>query len=130
MTEETRIYKTRDSATAVLRKLGIAPAVYATFIFSQDDGTYKCAIGAAKLYLEGSNAKATTEPKVEEPTAKAAAEPRAKRAGLANTIREMIVDGMSNEDIWAAVKEKHNLDDRKKHYPGWYRCEMKRKGLL
>jgi hypothetical protein len=41
--------------------------------------------------------------------------------------RAMIVDGKTNAEIWAVIKEEFKLGDNKKHYPAWYRSEAKRK---
>jgi hypothetical protein len=44
--------------------------------------------------------------------------------------RELILAGKTNKEVWAIIKSKFKLDDNKKHYPAWYRSEMKRSGKL
>ena len=80
---------------------------------------------AAKLGLTKSTSKSNRAAKAPK-TVKPAAETRS----ISSVARAMILDGKTNQEVWAAIKEQFNLDDSKKHYPTWYRCEMSRKGLL
>lgn len=57
-------------------------------------------------------------------------EVKPKKMGISATARELILSGKTNQEVWEALKQQFNLDDSKKHYPTWYRCEMKRTGLL
>lgn len=50
--------------------------------------------------------------------------PRVTVAGVA---RDLIKAGEPNEAIWAVLKKTFHLNESKKHYPGWYRSELKRK---
>jgi hypothetical protein len=70
-----------------------------------------------------------------EPKAKAKAEPKAKaekpakaeKAGkpsAAAKIRELIMEGMSNEKIFAKMVKDYGFDDSKKNYPQSYRKQM------
>ena len=52
MTTETKIFKSRDSATAALRKLGVTSVDYALYIEKHKDG-FKCFIGEAHIALKG-----------------------------------------------------------------------------
>lgn len=60
---------------------------------------------------------------------KAAKKEESKKPSVscASTARELIKAGKSNEEVWEVIKEKFKLDDSKRHYPSWYRSEMKRK---
>lgn len=104
----TKIVKTRDAATSVLRKLGIAKADYNKFI-SNSNETFAVDVAGAVEHLK--------------PKTKSSGKPT-----CASTAREMIRSGMNNKEIWAQIKVLFNLDDNKKHYPAWYRCEMRRAG--
>ena len=123
-----RIYKTRDSATTVLRKMGIPACDYNAFIEVMSDGQFACHIARAEMHLESlknpkpAETKATKSP--------ASTETKLKRTGISAMARELILAGKTNQEVWAILKETFSLGDNKKHYPGWYRCEMKRKGLL
>lgn len=126
----TKTYTSRDSATSALRKLGLQARDYNLFITKVGD-KFKCKLGAAANHLESlKNHKpvAAAEPKAK--AAKKTAEPKAKKAGISATARELILAGKTNQEVWEALKQQFNLDDSKKHYPTWYRCEMKRTGLL
>lgn len=52
------------------------------------------------------------------------------RATVAGTVRKMVLAGKSNKQIWSVLKLNYKLDDTKKHYPAWYRAQMRRQGLL
>lgn len=132
-----RFYKTRDSATSMLRKIGVQARDYNLFIEKMSDGQVACKVALAEMHLESlkNPAPKAAEPKTKAVKAvktakKAAAEPKAKRAGISATARELILAGKTNQEVWAILKEQFNLDDSKKHYPTWYRCEMKRNGQL
>ncbi len=131
----TKTYAARDSATSALRKLGLQARDYNLFITKVGD-KFECKLGAAAAHLESlKNPKpvAVKEPKV----AKAGrrdtdpvVEVKPKKLGISATARELILSGKTNQEVWEALKQQFNLDDSKKHYPTWYRCEMKRTGLL
>jgi len=130
LTMTTKTYTARDSATSALRKLGLQARDYNLFITKVGD-KFECKLGAAAAHLESlKNPKpvVTEEPKTK--VAKKAIEPKAKKAGISATARELILSGKTNQEVWEALKQQFNLDDSKKHYPTWYRCEMKRTGLL
>lgn len=127
-----KIFKTRDSATSLLRKLGIKPRDYNFFIEKMTDGRIACQVARAEMHLEGlKNPQPKCEPATATATAKdTVAKPAKKRGGISQTARDLILSGKTNEEVWAVLQQTFNLDDSKKHYPTWYRCEMKRKGLL
>jgi len=124
--ETIKHYARRDSATTVLRKLGIHSRDYDAFIVVQEDGTFACHVTAAENHLM-SLQKLATKAKAK-PASKTAT--KTSREGISSFARQMISDGSTNQEVWAALVEKFNLDDSKRHYPTWYRCEMKRTGLL
>lgn len=45
-------------------------------------------------------------------------------------IKELILEGKSNEEIWAVIQPKFNMPDNLKYYPSWYRSYFRRKQLL
>jgi hypothetical protein len=146
--DAVKILARRDSATTILRKLGIQARDYNFFIEKMTDGRFACKIAMAEMHLESlknpkpavkapchSEEKYTTEGmKIQQAVAKAVkAESKAdtpKRDGISATARALILDGKTNQEVWDVLQAKFNLDHSKRHYPTWYRCEMKRTGLL
>lgn len=133
-----KFYTRRDSATTVLRKLGIKPRDYDLFIEKTSDGQFGCQIAKAQMYLKSlveaakpAEEKPAFGPKavksVKSKSAKPATATKSKPSGISAMARSMIADGYSNQEIWEKLKSEFKLDDSKKHYPTWYRCEMKRK---
>lgn len=119
-TTTTKLYNTRDSATSALRKLGLKPRDYDLFITKVGD-KFECRVGAAAAHLQS----------LLEPKPAPAKEPKpAKRTGISQTARDLILAGKTNVEVWALLQAQFGLDDGKKHYPTWYRSELKRKGLL
>jgi hypothetical protein len=137
----TKTYTARDSATSALRKLGLQARDYNLFITKVGD-KFECNLGAAAAHLESlktpapkAEAKpvAAKEPKVVKAGRRAidpVVEAKPKKLGISATARELILSGKTNQEVWETLKQQFNLDDSKKHYPTWYRCEMKRTGLL
>ena len=140
MTTTTKFYARRDSATTVLRKAGIPARDYQLFIKKSGDGVtldYKL----LQEYLSGKS-QGTSDPKATNafqgpkttPKAKAAeaaeATQKQPKATVSSTARELIKQGMGNEQVWVVLKDHFKLADSKKHYPAWYRAQMKRDGLL
>ena len=131
--DAVKFYARRDSATTVLRKMGIHARDYNAFIEVMSDGQFACHIARAEMHLESLKNPKAAEPKaakVTKTTRTETAEPKSKRTGISATARELILAGKTNQEVWAELKAQFNLDDSKKHYPTWYRCEMKRKGQL
>jgi hypothetical protein len=137
----TKIYTARDSATSALRKIGIQARDYNLFI-SKVGSKFECKLGAAAAHLESlknptpkveakpaikvvhtKSGRRAKDPEVDAPV-------KAKLEGISATARSLILDGKTNQEVWGILKERFNLDDSKRHYPTWYRCEMKRNGLL
>lgn len=96
----TKIVKTRDAATAVLRKLKIGKDRYNDLIKKLDDGTYEVNL----------------KPKKEKLT----------RITISSVARGLIEAGKSNVEVWKVIKEQFKLSDDKRHYPSWFRCQLKR----
>jgi len=129
--DAVKIFKTRDSATSLLRKLGIQSRDYNFFIEKMTDGQVACQVAKAEMHLESlKNPAPKAEAKPAKTSTKKTAEPKVKKVGISATARELILNGKTNQEVWAILKEQFNLSDSKKHYPTWYRCEMKRNGQL
>jgi hypothetical protein len=130
--DAVKFYARRDSATAVLRKMGIPARDYNAFIEVMSDGRFACHIARAEMHLESLKNPKPAETKAAKATrpAAAAAAAETKRASISQLARALILAGKTNQEVWAELKQQFNLDDSKKHYPTWYRCEMKRRGLL
>lgn len=140
--DAVKILARRDSATTILRKMGIHSRDYNAFIEVMGDGKFACHIARAEMHLESlKNLAAKTETKpaakvVHTKSGRRAKDPevdvpvKAKREGISATARTLILEGKTNQEVWEILKARFNLDDSKRHYPTWYRCEMKRTGLL
>ena len=67
-------------------------------------------------------------PKVVEKPAKEKVE---RKPTVSSTARELILKGKTNEEVLEALVDLFQLDpETKKHYPGWYRAQLVRKGEL
>ena len=132
----TKTYTRRDSVTSILRKRGIPSDQYNDWIIKNDDGTF-----SIREQAESSTPPWDEEPKTVEtkttakehkiPDApkktKVQDEPKETRRTVSSAAREHILAGHDNKKVWELLKEEFDLDDSKKHYPSWYRSEMKRK---
>lgn len=143
----TKTYSRRDSATSYLRKLGVDKKDYARLImtdgktFSIDETKARKAVlgtvdadprarQAAAHQLLKAGSKAAT-PKDTEAAKLAAKRVKVKAAEattttVAGTIRGLILAGKTNEQILDQLE----LPETKRHYPTWYRAELRRKGQL
>lgn len=158
-------YARRDSATALLRKMGVAQIDYALFI-TLVGGEYRVDVTAAEEHVgdddelvpcvttapvETPVVHAIPEPEVmviPKPVAKVV-EPKATKKvvkvqepkvaeptkvtedmTVSDVARTLILEGKTNKEVWAVIQAQFGLDDSKKSYPSWYRCELKRKGQL
>ncbi len=121
-----KIYSRRDSATTVLRKLGIKPRDYDLFISRVEDG-FQLDKEAAEKHVNS-----LAEPKSESPKRA----PRTKRAPVmsaetcSGVARTMILAGATNKEVWEVIQPKFDLDDKKRSYPAWYRSDLRRRGEL
>lgn len=130
--DAVKILARRDSATTILRKLGIQARDYDFFIEKMTDGRFACKVAMAELHLQSLKQPAAKPAKqaVAKPVKAETKAAAPKREGISATARALILDGKTNQEVWDVIKEKFNLDNSKRHYPTWYRCEMKRTGLL
>ena len=46
---------------------------------------------------------------------------------VSSAMREYVLAGLTNEEIWDLCQAEFDLSDSKKHYPAWYRCELRSK---
>lgn len=132
MTETTRFVKTRDSATAALRKLGVNPRDYNLFIEKRADGLL-VKTDLAQRHVAATKAGVATRQALDAPkvdTAKGVGSVKLTKRRVSVVCRELIVAGKTNDEVWAAVKAEFKLDDGKKHYPAWYRGALRRQGKL
>lgn len=82
--------------------------------------------GAAML--EASKARAIAETAAKSVKAKPAAE--AKTETVAACARRMVIEGATNEEILLVLVDVYELPEAHAHYPGWYRANCVRKGLV
>jgi len=117
-------YARRDSATAFLRKAGVKSEHYKDFLRAKDD-LFEIDPAEVQAYLDGVAApkRETAKPK----------KPKGSRILNTRTVsgftRALILNGADNNEVWKQLKAEFNLDDSKRHYPAWYRSEMKRKNF-
>lgn len=114
--------KTRDSAVAMLRKLGVHKDDYKQFITKLEDGRFQVEVTKAKAFVEDAQTEVTKPKGVKiKPV-------RPKRVTTTSVTEELIQAGKSNTEVWAVIKEKFKLSDDKRWYPSWFRSRLKRKG--
>lgn len=124
-----KTYKRRDSATSLLRKVGIKPRDYDLFI-TKVDGGVQLNIDLANKHVKDLEAQATKPKKSAVKKSKAKKE---KRVTISSMCRDMILDGATNAEIFKALQDTYGEErfgTGKRHYPAWYRCELRRKGEL
>lgn len=120
----TKTYTRRDSCTSVLRKMGITAKDYDFFIDKQGD-QFVCRTDKAARHLEQLKEQAAgVKP------AKAPKQPKEPKITVSSRARDLIRNGKTNDEVWAVIQSEFNLDDGKKHYPGWYRAAMVRSGQI
>lgn len=120
-----KIFKRRDSATAYLRKLKVAKANYDKWLKPITASTGEGHWGV----LDPKKPEPEVAAKDVEASVKAAkAMPPAKpvRISCSSVARDLIRAGKTNTEVWVAIKEQFKLSDDKRHYPTWYRSQMKR----
>lgn len=123
--DAVKFYRRRDSATTLLRKMGVKPSAYNTFISKTEDGRFACQVALAETHLQ-LLAVADSKPKRK-------ARKNGKRVTISGMCRKLILDGKTNKEIFALLQEKfgeERINEGKQHYPAWYRCELRRKGQL
>ena len=127
---DVRVVGTRDSATAILRKLGVKPRDYNFFISKRDDGKLVVAVEAATAHLQSLLLPSTPAPKVESKAeSKATPAPKAeKKVSCSKVAQDLILAGKTNDEVWAVIAEQFNLDQKKRGYPAWYRFQLRKAG--
>lgn len=133
-----RFVKTRDAATAILRKLGIKARDYAFFIEKLDDDRLAVQVAKAQMHLKqlaGNAAEAgvVRAPKTEQkpaPEAKAEKKPRQTKTEetCSSVTRDLIRSGKTNAEVWAIISVQFELDAKKRGYPAWYRFQLRKAG--
>lgn len=144
-----KTFAKRDSATALLRKLGLAKECYNNYI-EVKDGQFTVDVEAAAHFVsqatkfEESTKKVlmvievpahkkikTTE--IDKNKKEVAAKDEAKKEvvrTVSSVAREMIIAGSTNAEIWSVLQAEFGLDDKKKGYPSWYRSQCRQNGLI
>lgn len=84
--------------------------------------TKKAAKKSEKKHI---NKKAMRRATAKAEKTKAAPKAKEPRVTVASTARDMVRAGKTNEEIWAVLQKDFGLDDSKKHYPAWYRNQVK-----
>lgn len=138
-------FTNRDSATAYLRKNEIQKDLYNNFITKIND-KFVVDTKAVDDFLSDSkpsNKSVTTKPSKEVgdvlklvqdskslTTDEVVKKVKPEDTTVSSLSRELILAGKTNKEVWTIIKAKFKLEDNKKHYPAWYRSEMKRSGKL
>jgi hypothetical protein len=120
-----RIVGTRDSATSILRKLGVKPRDYNFFITS--NGGIKLAVDvvAAQAHVQALTQPTNPAPEVKKVSLVAKSE---KKISCSAAARDLILSGKTNEEVWTVIAEQFNLDAKKRGYPAWYRFQLRKAG--
>lgn len=139
-----KTFTSRDSATSVLRKLGLKPRDYDLFI-KKVNGKFQCDVTGATSHkaelveaaehpvmhvVEGVKTREALPVKGKVKIVSRSNDVLPKPISVAAFARELILAGRTNEDVFKSLQAKFNLDASKKHYPSWYRCQLRAKGLL
>jgi hypothetical protein len=143
--DQIKTFARRDSATALLKKLGVLRADYDQFIEAAD-GQFivkqaaAVAFVAAKTAPKGRVVNGAADPhaqdadeldesaslaaaKTAKKTAKAKAPTTAKRT-VTSAALELIRAGKTNVETFATLQTEFSLGDDKKTYPAWYRRHL------
>ena len=124
-------YKRRDSATSVLRNLGIKPRDYDLFINPVENGVeFNDELAkqhAKQLKVQTGEIKPKKSKKSKKKSI--TEQPKQGQTQLA-VARDLILEGKSNQEIWDVIQPMFNLDEKKRHYPSWYRCHLRRIGVI
>lgn len=129
-----KTFKRRDSATALLRKLGIKPENYNLFI-SLNGVDFFCDIVKAKQSLHAPPIKPLTAKKSKKSTAKIKPvfiEAPSADMSTRQYIRQLISSGYTNKQINNSLIKFKRLDLADKHkfyHPTYYRFKMRKEGF-
>jgi hypothetical protein len=149
-----KTFKRRDSATALLRKMGVARENYNNFI-NEVDGQFFLDDERAALSLQvaahpvvkqkieamakpivdlvATPAEEATLPLVRENVQRRPAIDRSsseRGATITCVAEQLILQGRTNQEVWEVIQPMFQLDTKKKHYPSWYRSRLIRAGKL
>lgn len=53
-----------------------------------------------------------------------------RMSGVGEYMKTHIQAGKTNEQVWKLAARKFELDETKRHYPAWYRGQLRRAGTL
>jgi len=145
-----KLVKTRDAATSILRKLGINSRDYSLFITKTPGGLFEVDSDKASAHLKApakhslglvTEPAPAKEPVIIRDSGKVKAVSRtavvqkmldstAPKVSISGLAEQLLLEGKTNAETWAALKERFKLGDDKKHYPSWYRSRLRRQGRL
>lgn len=133
-----RSFSHRDSATKLLKKLGIDKSRYNDFIVKHGPQDFRVNETAAieSLKPQTKAVKAVPKPASAVKPAKTrkpgkvvvvtTTEVPTKPQSLSSQIKELILKGRTNQEIIDQL----NLPETKLTYPSWYRCQLRKQGRL
>ncbi len=55
---------------------------------------------------------------------------KTSKRNCSTVAREMILNGATNDEVWAVISVEFRLSADKRGYPNWYRSKLRRDGLL
>ncbi|UOF79487.1 hypothetical protein [Caudoviricetes sp.] len=120
-----RTTKTRDAATAILRKLGIKPRDYNLFITHTIEGVFEVRELEAQAHLQALTQPAKPAPGLMEKPEQPKGE---KKVSCSKVASDLILAGKTNEEVWTVIAEQFKLDVKKRGYPAWYRFQLRKQG--
>lgn len=130
----TKTVARRDSATTILRKIGINVRDYNAFIKADGD-KFIVNVGAAQKHVDDLLKPAKTTKPAKSPKSSKAAPSYvttivAPAPGTTTSayIQGLIRAGYTNSEIFEALKKFMNFDESKSYYPAWNRWKMRKNG--
>lgn len=141
----TKSFTRRDSATSVLRKMGINSRDYNLFITVDAYGKFELNLDLAKSHaakIAEQTAPAKKVDEVKKPAVKSVRKAIAealetktqtateveKTETVSQMARRLILAKHSNKEVWEALVATFQLDAKKRGYPAWYRFELRKQG--
>jgi hypothetical protein len=123
-----RLVKTRDAATAILRKMDIKPRDYDFYIEKLSNGKICVQIEKAEIYMASLKQAKTklADIKLGDDNKEHKVALKAAKLSCSSVAKELILAGKTNQEVWDVISKQFKLDTTKKHYPTWYRCQLKR----
>lgn len=141
-TDNLKAYAKRDSATSVLRKMGVEKEKYNNFITTDGKNIY-LNLSDAEAYLASKMLKeqeSATKKSLVNDIQKASAvksenkntkkSTKVGKESVSSVCQQLILAGKTNAEVWAVIKVQFKLSDDKKYYPNWNRSFLKRTGKL